>query len=49
MVCEADTGEEEATSGYRKANPTQSVRLGFVCETDIGGPAREWISVGKSS
>ena len=23
-VCEADAGELEATSGYRKANPTQS-------------------------
>ena len=27
FVCEADSGEVEATSEYRKANPTQSVKL----------------------
>ena len=37
FVCEADSGELEATSGNRKANPTQSVRQGSICKVDIGG------------
>ena len=37
-VClRADIGGWEATSEYRKANPTQSEDWGLSCEVDIGG------------